>query len=111
VFPAYSFWEEGVDVGHMCVSSNPGRYSDVSIGMGMKQILICIVTNHNRYTAVTRRNPSRSLEMEYVMLPLFVVSSAMCMKKTSLLDFRENHVYEGPGKLFNDYEVHGAVEG
>ena len=25
------------------------------------------------------------------------------------LDCRENHVYEGPGKLFNDYEVPGAV--
>ena len=40
----------------------------------------------------------------------FVVSSAMCMK-TSLPDFRENHVYEGPGKLFNDYEVPGVVGG
>ena len=34
----------------------------------------------------------------------------MCMK-TSLPDFRENHVYEGPGKLFNDYEVPGVVGG
>ena len=45
--PCIFFWtdwkkkqeEEGVDVGHMSVSSNPGWYSDFSIGMGMKQII------------------------------------------------------------------------